>query len=50
MIVEVEYKGKKVKMPGIPLKFSDFKLEIRSPPPEIGQHNKEILRELGLNK
>lgn len=48
MIVDVDYKGTKVKIPGIPFKFSECKLSIRYPPPEIGQNTDEVLREAGI--
>lgn len=50
MIVEIEYKGQKVKIPGIPFKFSECPLKIRHPPPEIGQNTEEVLHELGMKK
>jgi len=49
MILEIPYKGQKVKVPGIPFKFSECQLKIRYlPAEEVGQHTSEVLRELGL--
>ncbi|MEM3565311.1 MAG: CoA transferase [Candidatus Bathyarchaeia archaeon] len=48
MIVEIEYRGQRVKVPGIPFKFSECQLKIRHLPPEIGQHTEEILHALGF--
>ncbi len=48
MLVDVNYKGQKVKIPGIPFKFSECELTIKRPPPEIGEHTKEVLEKLGL--
>jgi crotonobetainyl-CoA:carnitine CoA-transferase CaiB-like acyl-CoA transferase len=40
----------KMKMVGIPTKFSETPGEIRSPAPLLGQHTEEILTSLGLTK
>ncbi|KAJ3317970.1 hypothetical protein HDU76_000991 [Blyttiomyces sp. JEL0837] len=46
MIEEVEHPTVgKVKMVGIPVKFSDTKPSVRMPPPILGQHTEEILSE-----
>jgi crotonobetainyl-CoA:carnitine CoA-transferase CaiB-like acyl-CoA transferase len=46
MIVEVEHPdGGKVKMPGNPVKLSHTNEESYSPPPHLGSHTKEILRD-----
>jgi crotonobetainyl-CoA:carnitine CoA-transferase CaiB-like acyl-CoA transferase len=51
MILEIQYKGQKVKVPGIPFKFSECQLKIRHlPPAEVGQHTKEVLREFALTQ
>lgn len=47
MIVEVDQPGLgKVKIPGIPIKYSELSAEVRGPAPTLGQYNKEILCEL----
>lgn len=46
---EILYKGKKVKIPGPFLRFSDIKLDIKITPPEIvGQHTEEVLKNINL--
>jgi len=47
MLVEIEHpKIGKIKQIGIPMKFSETPGEIRTPPPILGQHTKEILKNL----
>jgi len=48
MIVEVEHPiAGRLPQIGIPIKFSETPGEIRDPAPALGQHNDEILKELG---
>jgi len=50
MIVEVEHPvAGKLKMPGVPVKLSDTPGGVRTPAPLLGQHSREILKEV-LNK
>ncbi|KAG0327927.1 Gamma-tubulin complex component 3, partial [Podila humilis] len=45
MIQEIEHpKAGKIKLTGTPVKYSDTKPSIRSPPPLLGQHTDEVLR------
>jgi crotonobetainyl-CoA:carnitine CoA-transferase CaiB-like acyl-CoA transferase len=47
MLVEVDHpKAGKIKMVGIPAKYSETKPTIRRPPPVLGEHTGEILREI----
>ena len=47
MLVEIEHpKIGKIKQIGIPMKFSETPGGIRTPPPLLGQHTKEILKNL----
>jgi len=34
---------------GIPVKMSDTPGEMQGPPPRFGEHNREVLRELGYD-
>jgi crotonobetainyl-CoA:carnitine CoA-transferase CaiB-like acyl-CoA transferase len=47
MLVEVDHpKAGKIKLVGIPVKYSDSKATIRLPPPVLGEHTREILSEI----
>ncbi|CAG8738839.1 7162_t:CDS:2, partial [Ambispora leptoticha] len=47
MIQEVDHpKAGKIKLTGIPVKYSREVLKIRPPPPTLGQHTREILTDL----
>jgi formyl-CoA transferase len=50
MIVELApTRGGPVRLMGTPIAMSDAALEIRHAPPKLGEHNDEVLRELGLS-
>ncbi|KAJ3054236.1 hypothetical protein HK097_002352 [Rhizophlyctis rosea] len=47
MIEEVEHpRAGKIKLTGIPVKYGHTKPSIRLPPPMLGQHTKEVLRDV----
>ncbi|KAF9969799.1 hypothetical protein BGZ73_007678 [Actinomortierella ambigua] len=47
MIHEIEHPSAgKIKLVGIPVKYSDSKPSVRLPPPMLGQHTQEVLREV----
>jgi crotonobetainyl-CoA:carnitine CoA-transferase CaiB-like acyl-CoA transferase len=47
MVAEVDHPSAgKIKMVGIPVKYSENKASIRRPPPRLGEHTDEILSEL----
>jgi crotonobetainyl-CoA:carnitine CoA-transferase CaiB-like acyl-CoA transferase len=47
MLVEVDHpKAGKIKLVGIPVKYSESKAAIRMPPPVLGEHTYEILAEI----
>jgi formyl-CoA transferase len=51
MLMEVEHPtAGKVRMAGIPVKFSETPAAVRKPPPLLGQHNEEVLKKwLGMS-
>lgn len=47
-IVEMDHPTMgRIKVPGVPVKFSKTPAEIGMPPPEFGQHVEEVLLEVG---
>lgn len=51
MVVEMEHsKINKVKMVGNPIHFGDCAIQYRLPPPLLGQHNDEILQQIGYSQ
>ena len=50
MLVEVDHPTcGKIKVTGSPIKFSETPAKVCKAPPVLGQHNEEILRELGFS-
>jgi crotonobetainyl-CoA:carnitine CoA-transferase CaiB-like acyl-CoA transferase len=49
-VMEIEHPIEgRVKSIGFPVKLSETKQQVRRPPPLLGEHNEEILGELGID-
>ena len=50
MIAEIVHPtAGKIRLTGIPVKFSETPGEIKRPPPRLGEHTEEILEGLGIS-
>ncbi|MBT3993778.1 MAG: CoA transferase [Gammaproteobacteria bacterium] len=48
--IKVPYKEMTTKLPSLPIEMKDQRFDLHHPVPEIGEHSKEILREIGCDE
>src|SRR5438445_4020674 len=48
-LVETKVRGKTIRVPALPLEFDGKRLAKRADPPQIGEHGRELLAELGCS-
>src|SRR5207302_10121827 len=46
-LVETRVRGKTIRVPALPLEFDGKRLAKRADPPQVGEHGRELLAELG---
>ena len=48
-LLPVTADGKTVRLPTLPIESNNYEFSVRRQPPKVGEHTKELLKELGVS-